>query len=171
MKALFKGIISSLVLTALGFACVLYLDNKGYFNLEILKVTFIESEQAENFPAMQKWKAQLEEEFLGVKGASLWDLPMSEISAKLTPLDWVEGFNIRRRFPNKLQLELLPKKWIALVRFGSSREFKGLSSQCDLLPSVRFVDSIDLPLVGESSLKTEKGRKAICSFLNALKTI
>lgn len=168
MKAWFKGFALSLVISSCLVAGVLYLDNKGFFDLQLLQVSFIESEQAGEFPAMQRWKQDLKTQLEEWNGVSLWDLPMSDIASKVTPLAWVENFNVHRRFPNKLSIELSPKKWIALIQDKDSRRFAGLSSKCEVLPKVKLLDSIDLPIVQLGKSGSQDFLKHACSYLNSM---
>lgn len=168
MKAWFKGFALSLVLSLGLVSGIIYLDNQGFFNLQLLQVQFVETDQASKFPAMQRWKQDLKLQLEEWNGVSLWDLPMSEIASKVSPLDWVENFSVHRRFPNKLSIELAPKKWIALIQSKNVRKFQGLSRECEVLPEVRLLEAIDLPVIDALSINTKDKMNKACMYLNSL---
>jgi cell division septal protein FtsQ len=169
MKAWFKGFALSVLVSIFAIASVVYLDGRGFFQLKTLQIDFVDSHQAAYFPAMNEWKQQLKEEMKTWQGISLFELPMSQIKAKITPLDWIENYSVQRRFPNKLKVELVPKPWIALIKTKNRTEFIGLSEKCELLPKVGMLNSMDLPIVNAKTLNTDKKRKALCDLFGIIK--
>ncbi|MEC9283185.1 MAG: hypothetical protein VX642_10760 [Bdellovibrionota bacterium] len=164
MKALFKTFLGFFIGSVILVTAVLVLDSQGFFNLKSVKV---KNQFKESVPAVARWSTQLEMDLQEFIGASLIELPFEKIKDKIRPLEWVQDYHIHRKFPANLQIELIPKEWIALFPQDATGKYLGVSSRCELLPELNFLDTKDLPFVSNIFKEDAKKRQSMCDFLNA----
>ena len=113
-----------------------------------------------------KIKSNIQKNINSLKGSSLIILDLSKIKKVILADSRVESFNLLRRFPNQLYVEISPKKPEALIM--SRNELKLISSQGELY-SFEKDKNYDLPILQGKLLKQSKERRGkVLSFLKEI---
>ncbi|MFK8139390.1 MAG: cell division protein FtsQ/DivIB [Bdellovibrionales bacterium] len=169
MREWIKGFLLSSVFVALVAVGGFLLDREGFFNLSQFEVVFVDFPTENEFPAMTNWRDRLKENYSSLDGRSLWSLPIASIHDSILKEGWIADLNIRRRFPKTLSIEIKPKEWIASIHLPSKNEWVGVSSDCELLPTIGVDQFADVPLmIGDQFKKNEELRRIVCSVVNEL---
>ena len=110
-----------------------------------------------------KIKSNLQEKIISLKGSSLIILDLNKIKKTLMSDSRVESFQLRRRFPNQLYIEIYPKKPTAL--YLDRNRLKLVSSQGEIYFSDKGVN-YNLPILNGKLLGQSKLRRSkVISFL------
>lgn len=111
MKWITRGLAVLMIPVFLG-AVGFELNRRGFFALAQVEITVGEGESAAH---LKPWIEDVRAELLKQKGVSLWTLPLDKISKALAERDWIESYQITRRWPASLEVVLRAQPVRALV--------------------------------------------------------
>jgi cell division protein FtsQ len=143
---------------------VYWADQKGYFLLRHLEFQANAAKDFSSTAAYQDLQQYLEKRLNYYKGKSLLSINMKAMTFELAKHEWIESIYVRRSFPNRLNIEVKPKEWIAYLH--TEQNFYPITKTGELLPRMNVVDGPDLPLVAMSTAKwNEDLRKPVLDLL------
>lgn len=157
-----------ILLPAVLFLSIYSLDQKGFFQIDQIKIEVSTSESQRNFiaPKIEILKAKLS----SFKGMSLWRFPLSQVATILKNEQWVGEFRLSRSWPSSLEVEIDPQPVAFLIQ-SSQDKFNPVSESGDILEKV---DSKEAPnaIVSHDRilLKNKKIRDGALSVLKSLPT-
>lgn len=111
MKAAAKTFLYLILLVASVGGSVWGLERKGFFALEQIDIVVTQNTDQPRFmkPAVAELDAQMEK----LRGQSLWRLDLDNVNAQVSSLPWVANLQVRRHWPDRLEVRIAPK----LVKF------------------------------------------------------
>lgn len=142
------------------------LNQNGFFNVENIELTWLESENSNLHleSQIQKLNASLEV----YRGYSLWSLDLKKISSTLMQESWIEDLHLVRVWPSTLRLQLRPQK-ISLVYKNQSGQFFPITPQGALLDPIDLKSVPDVVLLtGEIFQKKEALRKKAVQVISEI---
>jgi cell division septal protein FtsQ len=151
MKVYLKGAVVGFSFIFVLMAGVYWADQKGYFLLRHLEFQATAAKDFSSTMAYQDLQKYLERRLQSYKGKSLLSINMKAMTHELAKHDWIESIYVRRSFPNRLNIEVKPKEWIAYLH--TEQSFYPITKSGELLPRVDVIDGPDLPLVAVTKAK------------------
>lgn len=141
------------------------LQNRGYYNLESIQVKVVsEASESEKYYSFRS--SELLKSLDPLKGISLWELELEKLASRMENEDWIEEFTLARRWPNGIEIEIIPRvvrlNFLGKVRRKPSQIFPVTDSGKVLRPVLAHL-SPNVPfLENEKLARNEKLlRKAI----------
>ncbi len=156
------------VLPAVLFLSVYSLDQKGFFQIEQIKIDVSTSESQRNFitPKIEILKNKLST----FKGMSLWRFPLSQVAAILKEEQWVGEFRLSRSWPSSLEIEIDPQPVAFLIQ-ASQDKFSPVSESGEVLAKVDSKQAPDAIISHDVVLlKNKKIRDGALTVLKSLPT-
>ncbi|MDI6784276.1 MAG: FtsQ-type POTRA domain-containing protein [bacterium] len=144
----------------LGIGLFLFLFYSPYFNLARVEVS----------PMTQIGKEEILD-LANIKlNSNLLMLRSGTIVAKVSAHPWVEQVQIQKRFPDKVRIEVVERKPVAII---CGKEMFGIDEEGYLLPGIRMEVVKDLPLitVNDSMLAGSPDRITAPAMNNAIYVI
>lgn len=158
MKKLIFRLIFALVLIPGGvIGTIIFLNQQGAFNLDAIEVEVLQNAELAGFthPLIENLKSEVE----ALKGASLWQLDLQEINAKLLQKNWIEVTTLSRHWPTGLKISIKPKD-VKLVYVTGSGKLLPIVEDGDFLDPVQSTQAPDVALLqGEAFAKNLEMRK------------
>ena len=111
MKTTLRSILYLIALTLSLGGSLWGLDRQGFFQLEHIDILVTQNTDQPRFmkPSIEELDRQVE----ALRGKSLWKLDLENVSRELSALPWVSDLQVRRHWPDRLEVRIAPK----LVRF------------------------------------------------------
>jgi cell division protein FtsQ len=87
------------------------LDRKGFFALEHIEIIVTQNTDQPRF--MKPAITDLDEQMERLRGQSLWRIRLDNINQQVSSLPWISSLQVRRHWPDRLEVRIAPK----LVKF------------------------------------------------------
>lgn len=84
------------------------LDRRGFFDLEHIEIILTKNTDQTRF--MRPLVLDLDHQLEQLRGHSLWGLNLDEMNAKIAGLNWVSELQVRRHWPDRLEIQIVPKE-------------------------------------------------------------
>lgn len=108
MKTFLRLLILLIVVPAAVGSTLWFLDRREFFNLDHIDITLLKNNDQPRF--MRPIVADLDKQFEAFRGTSLWRIDLEKISHEVAALPWVAEMQIRRSWPDRLEVKLKPKE-------------------------------------------------------------
>lgn len=150
MKRFLLGVCSVLGILSLLVGVCYYSEQIGFFNIKKIELTINKNSIKESNTSIDRYlspfiseeKNKLEK----IKGQSIWKVNVKELSVKMLNKGWIENVEVRRDWPNRLEVVIQPKEIGALLVQGSG-EIVPIGVNGDLFAATPLSKSPDLPIV------------------------
>lgn len=142
--SLFVGL---LLIPASVVGTIYWLDQGGFFNLEHIEISVlnpIETVRNQNL-YLKPLVSDLEKKLDALRGKSLWDLDLSQISSLLGDLKWVETNYVSRSWPARLNIRVIPKDVKLLYVAKSGQMFP-------IVDEGKFLDAVSAKQIPDVAL-------------------
>lgn len=84
------------------------LDRRGFFDLEHIEIILTKNTDQTRF--MRPLVLDLDHQLEQLRGHSLWGLDLDGMNAQISSLNWVSELQIRRHWPNRMEIQIVPKE-------------------------------------------------------------
>lgn len=84
------------------------LETKGFFNLD--HITIVVSGNADHPRFMRPLLEETDREFEKLRGKSLWRIDLDETARSLTAVPWIRKMQIRRHWPDRIEVRIEAKE-------------------------------------------------------------
>lgn len=159
IKAFLRLFFIFVVFPSLVVGAIYFLDQKGFFNLAEIKISF--EEEMQNPQYYKPLVEDLQNEMHSYLGLSLWKLPFSEISEKVSRKEWIKKISVVRNWPSTLTLEIRPQSVVA-VYVSEGNKFYPMNELAEFLKNIPPTQTPDVVLLrGSQFSKIEIRKKAI----------
>ena len=161
-----------IILPAVLFLSVYSLDQKGFFQIDQIRINAATSESQRNFiaPKIESLKNKLG----AFKGVSLWRFPLNQVAEILQQEAWIKDYRLSRSWPSSLEVEIEPQAVAFLIQSTEgklSSTFNPVSQSGEVLAAV---DSKEAPnaIISHDAvfLKNKKIRDGALNVLKSLPT-
>ena len=163
VRVLFRFISVIVFIPALLGGALLFLNQKGYFNLDRIEV-LIEDGQLESH--YLKPQVELVEKAIEAsRGQSLWQIDLAKLQKQIQELSWVENVSLVRQWPVTLKIKIKPLdvKLLLLTRKG---EFFPVVRHGEVLNPIEIKNVPDAMILrGEAFQKNLELRKKAVNIL------
>lgn len=153
-KLILKLFFVLIVLPGSIFGSLYYLNQNGYFNISEVEIVLRNPSQGqEQFlnPFVSSAKEYLDK----YKGASLWDVKLSQIAADFKDQEWVKTLNIKRSFPNTLSVIIEPVQ-VKLLYVSKADGLVPVVEEGRILKPVKIQQAPDVVLLDGSEFKNSE---------------
>lgn len=167
MKKLLLSLFVGLVMIPASVIGVLYSLNQNHF-FALEQINIVVNEGDANSPFLKPMVNDINDDLEKLKGQSLWDLSLDQVSDGIAKADWIESLRVSRKWPKTLKLEIIPKK-VELVYLKSSGEMYPLVSDGTFLKAVGTGNSPDAAILqGDAFEKNIEMRKKAISAVQEI---
>lgn len=84
------------------------LNKRGFFNLSKIEIVLSKSFDQPRF--LKSTLEDLDLQLAQLKGKSLWSLDLVQIEEELKKLSWISEHQVRRHWPDRLEVSVIPKE-------------------------------------------------------------
>ena len=156
MKHRFLFLLVSLTIILLT-TCFYYIDNSNFFKLKYIDISYTSPHQIKHFYWLDRINS-LKQKWGSFKGRNLWNIRISKIKKKLSKETWIKEFQVQRKWPNRLNVLLTPRKILA-IEINNQAVVLPLSENGDTLDPSPLTRSVIAPVLRysqQSSLQNNK---------------
>jgi cell division protein FtsQ len=84
------------------------LNRNGFFNLDHIEIILTKNTDQPRF--MRPLLADLDRQLEKLRGESLWTVDLEKMNAQIMSLPWVNELQVRRNWPDRLEVRIIPKE-------------------------------------------------------------
>jgi cell division protein FtsQ len=157
MKKILLSLFIGLVIIPASVIGVLHSLNKNHF-FALDEIHIVISNGDADSPFLKPLVQNINDDLEKLKGQSLWDLSLDQVSEKVSSADWIETLRVSRKWPSGLKLEIVPKT-VELVYLKSSGEMYPLVSDGSFLNPVGTANAPDAAILQGEVFEKDLGMR------------
>ncbi|MFN7455444.1 MAG: cell division protein FtsQ/DivIB [Pseudobdellovibrionaceae bacterium] len=120
------------------------LEANGFFNISQIPIIIEQNSEHEQF--LKPLVLELEAQLLRLRGQSLVRLDLKAIKTQIASQAWIQSVQLSRRFPDQLQVSVVPKK-VKLLFLSDSHELRPVLDDGSFLKAVPARQAPDVALI------------------------
>ncbi|MCE3010855.1 MAG: FtsQ-type POTRA domain-containing protein [Proteobacteria bacterium] len=145
MWKLLSRLILVFVLIPAGLVGLFYqLESNGFFNISQIPILIEQNSQHEQF--LKPLVLDLESHLTRLRGQSLVRVDLKDIKAKIAAQSWIQNVQLSRRFPDQLQVSVVPKK-VKLLYLSDSHDLRPVLDDGSFLKSIPAHQAPDVAIL------------------------